>query len=46
MWGYCILIYDQDGHYDEVQCIFSKDVRFCGDCICPLDQLDREEGDR
>jgi len=36
-------IYDQDGHYDEVACGFNKEVRFCGECPCPLDEMDKEE---
>jgi len=34
--GFGYPYYDQDGHYDEVKCLKSKD--FCGEATCPLDR--------
>ena len=41
--GHSHPILDESGHYDDVQCIFNKEVRWCGTDPCPLDQFDKEE---
>ncbi len=41
--GYGKPQYDQDGHYDEVWCNYSKEPLFCGEKECPLDTLSKEE---
>ena len=43
--GYGRPVLDEDGHYDDVMCAFSKEPLFCGDDACPIDLLDREPPD-